>query len=321
VPSLVDQEILHLVPAGQTPIRLDRYLVTQFEAKTRSQIRRWIDEGHVFVKGRAMKAAYAVQPGDEIRIQVPPPRELKAKPEEIPLDILYEDKHLAVINKPAQMVVHAAGSRTEGTLVNALLFHLNTLSSVGDDLRPGIVHRLDKGTSGAMLVAKSSEAHFELSRQFHDREIAKTYLALAYGNFKQDQGTIESRLGRSRGNRKKISSKTRKGREAKTSFKVLKRYEGMALLEVKPHTGRTHQIRVHLAELGHPVLGDPLYGGRQWVEKLSPEIRDDVKALEHQALHAWKLQLLHPITRKKLSFEAELPEDFKRVVKRLDEKK
>jgi 23S rRNA pseudouridine1911/1915/1917 synthase len=320
VSPVVDREIHLIVAKDQSPVRLDRYLVDQNDSYTRSQIQRWIMEGNVSVKGRPMKAAYVVQPGDEIQVRIPPPRELKARPEAIPLEILYEDKHLAVVNKPAHLVVHAAGHRTEGTLVNALLYHLKDLSQVGDALRPGIVHRLDKGTSGVMIVAKSSEAHFELSRQFHDREISKTYLALAYGTFKQDQGTIETRLGRSRGNRKKISSRTRKGREAKTSFKVLKRYPSMALLEVRPYTGRTHQIRVHLAESGHPVMGYPLYGGKQWMEKLSGEVREKVKVLDHQALHAWKIELKHPITNKKLSFEAELPDDLKNVLKVLDKK-
>jgi 23S rRNA pseudouridine1911/1915/1917 synthase len=302
---------------GAVPLRLDLYLVQQNLNLSRSQIQKLADAGKIWVNEKPARVSYKVHPGDKIAIQIPPPKIISAQPESIPLKILYEDKHIAVVNKPAGLAVHAAPSYQGSTLVNALLFHLKDLSGIGGELRPGIVHRLDKGTSGLMLVAKSNEAHVELTRQFQDRLIEKTYWALAYGTFKNDSGSIENRLGRSRGNRKKFSSRTRKGREAKTFYRVLKRYDLITLLEVKPFTGRTHQIRVHLAESGHPVVGDPLYGGRQWVQKLSPSVQEEVSQLNHQALHAWKLKFKHPITKKEMEFEVEVPEDVKKIVKRL----
>ncbi len=308
------------VVSHQIPIRLDSYLTSQDLKLTRSQIQKLIEAGHILVNGKVSRVSQKVHAGDEIFIQIPPERPLQAQAENIPISILFEDQHLAVINKPAELVVHASAGHASGTLVNALLYHLKKLSQVGGDLRPGIVHRLDKGTSGVMLIAKNNEIHFELARQFHDRKVQKTYLALAYGRFKKNEGEIQSRLGRSRGDRKKISSKTRNGREAKTFYKILKQYENMAFVEVKPYTGRTHQIRVHLAEAGHPVVGDPLYGGKQWIQKLSPSLQEVVRKLDHQALHAWKLKFTHPVTKKEMEIEAALPPEFQKIFDLIDQK-
>ncbi|MFO1518889.1 MAG: RluA family pseudouridine synthase [bacterium] len=315
---LVTRDIHYIVEDGEPPLRLDLYLVKRSLSLTRSQIQKLADSNRIFLNGKPARASQKVRPGDKIHLQMPSPEPLTAQAEEIPLKIIFQDAHIAVIDKPADLVVHSAAGHSRGTLVNALLHHLKDLSDVGGAVRPGIVHRLDKGTSGIMVIAKTNEAHFELSRQFHDRQIQKTYLTLAYGRFKSTEGTWISRLGRSLGNRKKISSKTRKGREAETHYRVLKSVEGINFVEVKPHTGRTHQIRVHLAEAGHPVVGDPLYGGKQWVQKLKSPLREAVGALDHQALHAWRLEFLHPKTKKKLSFEAEIPEDFRKVLDALN---
>jgi len=281
---------------------------------SRSQIRRLAEDGHLMVNQRPADPSRKVHPGDRIVVSIPLAKALKIRPEAIPLTILYQDKSLAVIDKPAHLMGHAAGGRDEGTLVNALLYHLKDLSRMGGDLKPGIVHRLDRGTSGVIVVAKTNEAHRELSRQFHDRTVEKTYLALAYGSFKQETGVMETSLGRSRGNRKKFSSGTRKGREAKTQWKVLSRLKGITLVEVKPKTGRTHQIRVHFAESGHPIVGDPLYGGRQWIQKLPPFLQEGVGLLNHQALHAWRLKFQHPVTGKQMEFEAEIPRDLRKII-------
>lgn len=295
-------------------LRIDIFLSRQNLGLTRNQIQKLLEKGQIRVKGEKIKTSYKLRVGDQIEIEISSPEKIEAKPENIPLEVLYQDKHLAFVNKPAGIVVHAAAGHSSGTLVNALLYHLKDLSGIGGELRPGIVHRLDKDTSGIMLVAKNNQAHAELVRLFQQRAIQKTYLALAYGSFKKDSGLIESKLGRSRGDRKKISSRTFRGKEAKTSYQVLEHFQQMALLEVKPHTGRTHQIRVHLAESGHPVVGDPVYGGKQWLHKLSPALQALVKKSDRQMLHAFRLELIHPVSGKKLKFEAALPGDFQEIL-------
>lgn len=300
--------------------RVDRFLARQNLGLTRSQIQKLLDENFVRVNGRKIKAAYKVKVDDVIELVIPEPDVLEAKAENIDIEILYQDKHLAIIHKPAGLVVHASAGHAEGTLVNALLYHLKDLSGIGGALRPGIVHRLDKDTSGIMLVAKNNQAHAELVRMFQERKIQKTYWALAYGVFKNDSGLIENKIGRSKGDRKKISSKTSRGKEAKTSYKVLERFPQMALLEVKPLTGRTHQIRVHLAESGHPIVGDPVYGGRQWFAKLPQGLQEKLNQLPGQMLHAHSLEFLHPLQEKKMKYHAELPVLFKEVLKYLRQK-
>lgn len=309
------------VPEDQASTRLDAYLSQQKELEfSRSRIQQLVEAGHILVNGQRAKTSYKIRPSDRIEIDLPPAKMLSAPAEALPLSVLYEDEDLAVIDKSAEMVVHSAQGHESGTLVNALLFHLKNLSDIGGTIRPGIVHRLDKGTSGVMLVAKTNAAHLALSHQFQNREIEKTYLALAYGNFKSVEGKFESALGRSRTNRKKISSKTQKSKEALTFYKVLEHFENLSLVELKPKTGRTHQIRVHLAEAGYPIAGDPLYGGKHWVQKLKPPVRAEVEKLTHQALHAWKIRLTHPTTGQELLFEAEIPEDLKKILQLLREK-
>lgn len=339
--------ISHLVSIGEKPTRIDSYLARQLPDLTRSQIQKLLKSKNILVNEKAVEVSYKVHPADQIIIQIPPAESLDSKPESMDLEIIYQDSEIAVINKPAELVVHAAAGHSSGTLVNALLYHLKDLSDIGGMVRPGIVHRLDKGTSGIMVIAKTNHAHVELSQQFQNRTIEKTYLALAYGYFKTESGILRSFLGRSRANRKKISSKTRHGKEAVTNYRVIhlkdlqpekkkkKQLKGgdsslrrndkeevekklqkipIALLEVKPKTGRTHQIRVHLAEAGHPIVGDPLYGGKQWIQKIDPELKKMIHQFERQALHAWKLRLIHPATHKPMEFEAKIPDDLKTLL-------
>ncbi len=346
--------ISHLVSIDEKPARIDSYLARQLSDLTRSQIQKLLKSKNILVNEKTVEVSYKVHPADQVVIQIPPAESLDSKPESIDLEIIYQDSEIAVINKPAELVVHAAAGHSSGTLVNALLYHLKDLSDIGGMVRPGIVHRLDKGTSGIMVIAKTNHAHVELSHQFQNRTIEKTYLALAYGYFKTGSGILRSFLGRSRANRKKISSKTRHGKEAVTEYRMIRLKdlipekkkkkqlkEGdscppaarhglrrndkeevekklqkipIALLEVKPKTGRTHQIRVHLAEAGHPIVGDPLYGGRQWIQKIDPALKKVIQQFERQALHAWKLRLIHPTTHKLMEFEAKIPDDFQKVL-------
>ncbi len=302
------------VETDQPVERIDHYLSKKISL-SRNQVQKLLEHQKILLNQKPIQSSHKVHPGDHIRVtrDREPPSTINVSPEEIPLTLLYEDEHLAVIDKPAELVVHASPGHFQHTLVNALLFHLNKLSSLGGGSRPGIVHRLDKGTSGVMVIAKSNEAHAKLAQQFHDRLIEKTYWALCYGNMKSPEGKFESRLGRSRGDRKKISSKTRKGREAKTHYRVLDTYHSATLLELKPQTGRTHQLRVHLSEAGHPMLGDPLYGGKQWIKKLSGPAQKKVQELGHQTLHSWKIIFYHPQTQKRMSFEAEVPLELRDI--------
>jgi 23S rRNA pseudouridine1911/1915/1917 synthase len=231
---------------------------------------------------------------------------LSLKPEPIPLLVLYEDPSIIVIDKPAGMVVHPAPGNPSGTLVNALLHHCNDLSGINGALRPGIVHRLDKETSGVMVVAKNDESYRHLTRQFKNRTVEKVYLAIAYGNIKQNEGQIDSAIGRHPDQRKKMSTKTKKGRVALTRWKVLERLGPFTLLEIHPQTGRTHQIRVHLSSIGHPILGDPLYGKKGTVEMM--------KKMGRQALHAHRLGFTHPRTGERIQFVAPIPEDMSNVL-------
>lgn len=304
----------HFCFDGKAPLRLDVFLSTQDLSITRSQVQKLLEEDKIRVNGKKAKAAYKLRVGDEVEVEIPPPQSVSTQAENIPLEILYQDKHLAFVFKPAGMVVHASAGHSRGTLVNALLHHLKDLSGIGGELRPGIVHRLDKDTSGILLVAKNNQSHARLVQMFQERKIQKTYLALAYGQFKSDKGLIENKLGRSRGDRKKISSRTSHGKEAKTSYEVLERFPHMALLKVMLHTGRTHQIRVHLAESGHPVVGDAVYGGKQWLGKLNAPLQALVKKANRQMLHAYQLELQHPISEKKMKQTAELPQDFQEIL-------
>jgi len=245
---------------GEEKIRIDLYLTQKEIYPSRSQIRNLITQGKIRVNSTPVKPSYILKNGDVIDLAPPEQKELKIKAEAIPLDIIYEDEYLVVVNKPADMIVHPAGKIRSGTLVNALLYHCqNSLSGIGGVIRPGIVHRLDKDTSGLMVAAKNDFAHLDLSRQIEDQQVTKKYIALVHGKLRDDSGIIDAPIGRSLRNRKKMAVTEGKSREAITQFKVLKRFSGYTLVEATLRTGRTHQIRVHLAFIGYPIVGDRLY--------------------------------------------------------------
>ncbi|MFZ3064753.1 MAG: RluA family pseudouridine synthase [Nitrospirota bacterium] len=286
--------------------RIDHFLVKQDIGISRTYIQRLIKDGHVLVNNKSVKSNYRLRLNDEIVVIVPPPTELEIVPENIPLDIIYEDSSIIVINKPAGMVVHPAAGNYSGTIVNALLYHCKDLTGIGGKERPGIVHRLDKDTSGLLVAAKDDHSQQHLSHQFKKRTIEKRYLALVAGVVKKESGTIEIPIGRDIKDRKKISPTTKRARTAITHFKVAERFKNASLLEIKIETGRTHQIRVHLADFKHPVLGDIQYGGknmRSW---------DNIH-IARQMLHAERLGIIHPVTERFMEFKAEIPGDMKRV--------
>ena len=299
------------VTPEETGLRLDLFLTQKEPSLSRARIQKAIDEECVWVNGRSVPASRKLKPGDEVRIALPEAQPCGALPEAIPLTILYEDESLLVIDKPAGLVVHPAPGHAGGTLVNALLHHCRDLSGIGGVLRPGIVHRLDKETSGLLIVAKSDAAHQGLAGQFKRREVKKTYQALVYGDPKTDDGRIEAAVGRHPTDRKKMSTQSRHGRPAVSLWRVRERYGCATLLEVDIETGRTHQIRVHLTALGHPVIGDAVYGGEGRFRAIGDAaIRARVKRMERQALHAWRLSFTHPLTGEALTFTAPLPADM-----------
>ena len=304
-----DEEIRELVADGSASNeRLDRYL-SRVTDLPRSQVQRLINGGRVLVEGRRLKASAAVFPGQRIRLSIPPPQPSALTAEPIPLEILYEDGDLVVLNKPAGLVVHPAPGHSRGTLVHALLHHCPDLPGIGEERRPGIVHRLDKDTSGVMVVAKTDAAMASLAGQFKERRVKKTYLALVHGEVRQTGARIVTEIGRHDRDRKRMAVGTRKGREAVTTYRVMKRLDGFTLLQVHPETGRTHQIRVHLSAMGHPVVGDKVYGGTREKKFRVSGFGFRVKP-KRQLLHAWKLGLFHPRTDNWMEFEAPLPADF-----------
>lgn len=279
-------------------------------ALSRSQVRRLIDAGHVTLAGQPAKPSSPVPAGAEVLVTVPPPAPSTPAAEPIPLTILYEDADIVVVDKPAGLVVHPAPGHSSGTLVNALLHHVRGLSGIGGEQRPGIVHRLDRGTSGVMVVAKHDAAHRALARQFHDRLVTKEYVALVWGHLAPGR-TIESAIGRDSRQRLRMSSRTARGRSASTTVVDAEPLGDVTLVRVRIGTGRTHQIRVHLSEAGRPVVGDPLYGGvrRRMVAGAAATTR-----LRRPFLHASRLAFAHPISQTPLSFEAPLPDDLSEVL-------
>ena len=296
-------------------MRLDQYLTAQNWA-SRSQITKWIRAGFVRVNGKTVKSSRLVGPSDKIEVHPPSATEPELKPEKIALTILYEDKHLIVVNKAAAMVVHPGAGHWKGTLAAALLAHCKDLSGIGGVKRPGIVHRLDKGTSGVIVAAKNDKTHTFLSDQFKNHEVTKIYWALVYGKMKTEKGTFDSFLTRSPAHRQKFMVHVSKGKRAVTHYKVLKEGEGVSLLEIRLETGRTHQIRAHLTEAGHSILGDPLYGGHSRRLKFiqNEKLRAFLQGLDHTLLHAHTLGLMHPVTGKKMKWTAPLPVDFKKAI-------
>jgi 23S rRNA pseudouridine1911/1915/1917 synthase len=277
-----------------------------------------IRAGAVLVDGRRARPSHLVSPGETIHVSLPKPSPSRLAPENIPLEILYEDESLLVVNKPAGMVVHPAYGNPSGTLVNALLHHCGTLSSASDPARPGIVHRLDKDTSGLLVVARSDAVHAHLARQFSLRTIEREYQAIVWGLFKERTGVIETRLGRSRSDRKKMAV-VAEGKISITEYSVMEQFRYLSFLRLKLRTGRTHQIRVHLAHIHHPVFGDPAYGGRQiaWgphTPRQKAEVQRLLKILPRQALHARTLGFMHPMTGHPATFESTLPPDMAAVL-------
>ena len=287
--------------------RLDKVVSNLEQNISREAIQRMVKTGKILVNGKQEKASYKTTVGDVITLEEEIPEEIELKPQEIPLDIIYEDEDMLVINKEKGIVVHPGNGNPDGTLANAVMAKCKgSLSGIGGKIRPGIVHRIDKDTSGLIIVAKNDTAHLNLSKQIQDRKVKKTYIALVRGVIKENEATINMPIGRSSKDRKKMAV-TKDGKEAITHFKVLKRYNGFTLLEVKIETGRTHQIRVHLSEIGYPIVGDEVYSNGK-----------NPFGVKGQMLHAEKLELKHPRTGKDLTFEAPVPKYFEDIINQLE---
>jgi 23S rRNA pseudouridine1911/1915/1917 synthase len=297
--------------------RLDAWLSEAVPELSRSRVQGLIADGHVLLEGARVRASSRLRAGQEVTLVVPPPTPAEPRPEAIALHLVHEDDDLIVVEKPAGLVVHPGAGTAGGTLVNALLHHAKNLSGIGGVLRPGIVHRLDKGTSGLLVVAKHDAAHRSLVEQFAGRTVEKEYLALVLGAPRAKEGTVDAPIGRDPRDRKRMSVKATRGREARSSWRVEESFDGAALLRVRIHTGRTHQIRVHLASLGHPVAGDPTYGGARTPSSRSAASRAALQSLERPALHAARLRFDHPRTGERLLFESALPADLESVLARL----
>lgn len=285
--------------------RLDSFLFQMDSSFTRSHYKNLITNGHVLVNGNCVKAGHTLKTNDKVEVEMLPPKPLETKPENIPINIVYEDDDLAVINKDKGMVVHPANGNWEGTLVNALLYNIKNLSGINGVIRPGIVHRLDKDTSGLMVVAKNDFAHVELSKQIANKTCKRVYLALLLGNLKQSEGVIKTLIGRDPKNRLRFTVVENGGKFAETHYKVLQTYKDFCLVEFELKTGRTHQIRVHAKYLNHPIAGDDLYGGKCKFKT------------NGQMLHAYKLEFVHPRSHKLMQFEVSLPEYFLKILKNL----
>ena len=302
---------LHVTDRNQGR-RIDQFLSERDLNLTRSQAKRLIEAGVIFLNRKPAKPSIHVKAGDIVSGTLPGSQAFPLNAESLPLQILHEDSSIIVVDKPAGMVVHPAAGNPSGTLVNALLYHCTDLRGINGVLRPGIVHRLDKDTSGVMVVAKDDEAYQQLTKQFKNRTVEKVYLAIAYGKFGQEEGLIDSAIGRHPSKRKRMSTRTRKGREAVTRWKRMEGLDGFTLLEIFPKTGRTHQIRVHLSSMGHPLLGDPVYGRKGRTGTIQdPLLKERVKRMNRQALHALRLTFNHPKTGERIQFESPLPEDMK----------
>jgi len=304
--------------------RLDKYLTTQFEEYTRSHLQQLISNGNITVNSTTVKSGYRLRLNDNITIDVPDPEPSHIIPENIPINILYEDDDLLVINKSAGLIVHPGAGHKNGTLVNALLYHCKSLSGINGVLRPGIVHRLDRYTSGLMVVAKNDQSHIFLSRQFDTREITREYFAIVWGVVAPDSGKISTNLDRSYRDRKKMSVSGDRGRKAITNYEVIENLSVFSFLRLFLETGRTHQIRVHLNHINHPVFGDPEYNGRSSQIGRIPANRQKyvshiLKKIERQALHAKKLSFIHPATKKKMMFDSELPDDIEEIIRAIKE--
>ena len=289
---------------------MDLFVISVIKDLSRMNAKRLIEDGNVQVNSKNSKVSYKVQNGDIIEIHIPEAKQLDLKAQEIPIEVVYEDSDIIVVNKPKGLVVHPANGNWDGTLVNAIMaICKDSLSGIGGEVRPGIVHRLDKDTSGLLIIAKNDKAHINMSNEIKNREVKKVYIALVRGIVAENEATINMPIGRSNKDRKKMAV-VKNGKEAITHFKVIKRFDKYTLLEVKIDTGRTHQIRVHLSEIGHPVVGDEIYSNGK-----------NEFGVHGQLLHAKSLDFKHPITGKDMHLEAELPEEFKNVLKKLEEER
>jgi len=311
-----DKTLTFVISPELSGKRADAVLPSLMPELTRSRIKRLIEEGNILVGGSAIKPSRKLGPGETVVVTIPAPTPLEAEPEDIPVSVIYEDDYIAVIDKPAGMTVHPGAGVTKGTLVNALLHRLDGLSGVGGKVRPGIVHRLDKNTSGVIVIAKDDASHNSLAAQFKLRTVEKRYLAIVEGTMKTDSGSISSRIGRHPTDRKKMSSRAPSGRESLTLWRVRKRLKGATLVEARPRTGRTHQIRVHFAEAGHPLLADEVYGGKG---RKPHVISTAAEIIGRHALHAWKLAFTHPRTGERMEFTSPIPEDMKKALNFLSE--
>lgn len=301
------EESTFFVPVEAAGSRIDQYLLQIFPDKTRSSLQKLIETDDVLVNGKMVSKNYKIKLGDKIYVSFPPPEELSVEAENIPLDIVYEDQDLIVVNKPKGMVVHPAPGNVTGTLVNALLYHCReSLSGINGVIRPGIVHRIDKDTSGLLIVAKNDKAHLSLAEQIREHSFDRFYEAVVYGVLKQDHGTIDAPIGRSQKDRKKMAVTTVHSRNAVTHYEVLQRFERFTHVRLKLETGRTHQIRVHMANIGYPVAGDAVYGPKKVITEL-----------QGQCLHAKVIGFTHPKTGKRLLFESELPAYFQNFLKKI----
>lgn len=301
-------EIVNLTVDGEnSDLRLDKYLVSQLEDFTRSAVSKLIEGGQVKVNDKTASKNYKCKAGDRVVIEIPDPVELDVTAENIPLDIVYEDSDLLVVNKPKGMVVHPAAGNYSGTLVNALLYHCkDSLSGINGVIRPGIVHRIDKDTSGLLIVAKNDTAHLDLAQQIKEHSFHRAYQAVAYGNFKEDNGTVNQPIGRHPKDRKKMAVTYKNSKNAVTHYEVISRYEKFTHIRCVLETGRTHQIRVHMAYIGHPLAGDEVYGPKKVITQLNG-----------QCLHAGELGFVHPRTKEYMEFTAPLPEYFTNFLKKL----
>lgn len=285
--------------------RLDAFLEERLEGMTRSYIKKLIDEGDIYIEGKKkVKSGNKLKGREEVVVRIPEDEILNIEAEDIPIDIVYEDESMVIINKGPDMVVHPAPGNYTGTLVNAVMYHIKDLSTINGVIRPGIVHRLDKDTSGLIIIAKNDEAHLGLTEMFKEKTIDKTYVCICKGNFKDHEGRVENLIGRNPKDRKKMAVVEKNGKKAISNYRVLEQVEGFSLVEVGIETGRTHQIRVHMKSLNHPILGDEVYG--------SPS-----KKVKRQMLHAYKLEFSHPITGKEVRVVGDIPEDFQGVARNL----
>ena len=299
-----------VVEIEQVGKRLDLFVISVIKDLSRMNAKRLIEDGNVQVNSKNSKVSYKVQNGDIIEIHIPEAKQLDLKAQEIPIEVVYEDSDIIVVNKHKGLVVHPANGNWDGTLVNAIMaICKDSLSGIGGEVRPGIVHRLDKDTSGLLIIAKNDKAHINMSNEIKNREVKKVYIALVRGIVAENEATINMPIGRSNKDRKKMAV-VKNGKEAITHFKVIKRFDKYTLLEVKIDTGRTHQIRVHLSEIGHPVVGDEIYSNGK-----------NEFGVHGQLLHAKSLDFKHPITGKDMHLEAELPEEFKNILKKLEEER